>query len=34
MMLSEKNSEALENFSGKLEVGGRRVWEDARRRFM
>lgn len=33
MMLS-KNSEALENFSEKLEVEGRSLWQDARRRFM
>ncbi len=33
-MLSKKNSEALENFSEKLEVGGRSLWQDARRRFM
>ncbi|UJD94914.1 oligopeptide ABC transporter permease OppC [Lelliottia amnigena] len=34
MMLSNKNSEALENFSEKLEVEGRSLWQDARRRFM
>lgn len=34
MMLSKKNSEALENFSDKLEVEGRSLWQDARRRFM
>ncbi|MBN0788041.1 peptide ABC transporter permease, partial [Klebsiella variicola] len=34
MMLSKKNSEALENFSEKLEVEGRSLWQDARRRFM
>ena len=33
-MLSKKNSEALENFSEKLEVEGRSLWQDARRRFM
>ncbi len=34
MMLSKKNSEALENFSEKLEVEGRSLWLDGRRRFM
>ena len=34
MMLSKKNSEALENFSEKLEVEGRSLWQDARRRFI
>lgn len=34
MMLSKKNSEALEHFSEKLEVEGRSLWQDARRRFM
>ena len=34
MMLSKKNSEALENFSEKLDVEGRSLWQDARRRFM
>ena len=34
MMLSKKNNEALENFSEKLEVEGRSLWQDARRRFM
>ena len=33
-MFSKKNSEALENFSEKLEVEGRSLWQDARRRFM
>lgn len=33
-MLSKKNSETLENFSEKLEVEGRSLWQDARRRFM
>ena len=33
-MLSKKNSEALENFSEKLEVEGRSLWQDARRRFI
>lgn len=32
MMLSKKNSETLENFSEKLEVEGRSLWQDARRR--
>ena len=34
MMLSKKSNEALENFSEKLEVEGRSLWQDARRRFM
>ncbi|MCE9897200.1 oligopeptide ABC transporter permease OppC [Raoultella terrigena] len=34
MMLSKKNNEVLENFSEKLEVEGRSLWQDARRRFM
>jgi len=34
MMLSKKKSDALENFSEKLEVEGRSLWQDARRRFM
>ncbi|OZT18353.1 peptide ABC transporter permease, partial [Serratia marcescens] len=34
MMLTKKNSEALEHFSEKLEVEGRSLWQDARRRFM
>ncbi|SQC92574.1 Oligopeptide transport system permease protein oppC [Cedecea neteri] len=33
-MLTKKNSEALENFSEKLEVEGRSLWQDARRRFI
>lgn len=33
-MLSKKNSEALEVFSEKLEVEGRSLWQDARRRFV
>ena len=28
MMLSKKSSEALENFSEKLEVEGRSLWQD------
>ena len=32
--VSKKNSETLENFSEKLEVEGRSLWQDARRRFM
>ncbi len=32
MMLSKKNSEALDAFSEKLEVEGRSLWQDARRR--
>jgi len=33
-MLSKKNSEALDAFSAKLEVEGRSLWQDARRRFI
>ncbi|MDZ7278280.1 oligopeptide ABC transporter permease OppC [Pantoea eucrina] len=34
MMLSKKNSDALEAFSEKLDVEGRSLWQDARRRFI
>lgn len=34
MLLSKKNSEALDAFSEKLEVEGRSLWQDARRRFI
>nr|MBA2814470.1 Oligopeptide transport system permease protein OppC [Candidatus Pantoea persica] len=34
MMLSKKNSDALDAFSEKLEVEGRSLWQDARRRFI
>lgn len=34
MMLGKKNSEALDAFSEKLEVEGRSLWQDARRRFI
>src|SRR5471032_2860877 len=34
MMLSKKNSDTLENFSEKLEIEGRSLWQDARRRFI
>ena len=34
MILSKKNSQTMENFSEKLEVEGRSLWQDARRRFM
>ncbi|MFO5798178.1 peptide ABC transporter permease, partial [Klebsiella pneumoniae] len=34
MMLSKKNSEALENFSEKLEVEGRSLWQGSRRRIL
>ncbi|MEN4767547.1 MULTISPECIES: oligopeptide ABC transporter permease OppC [Duffyella] len=34
MMLTKKNSEALDTFSEKLEVEGRSLWQDARRRFI
>jgi len=33
-MLSKKNSESLDAFSEKLEVEGRSLWQDARRRFI
>lgn len=33
-MLTKNNSEALDHFSEKLEVEGRSLWQDARRRFM
>ncbi|MEA9389453.1 oligopeptide ABC transporter permease OppC [Acerihabitans sp. TG2] len=34
MMVGNKNSEALEKFSETLEVEGRSLWQDARRRFI
>ncbi|MBV4411471.1 oligopeptide ABC transporter permease OppC [Enterobacteriaceae bacterium YMB-R22] len=34
MLFTRKNSVALENFSEKLEIEGRSLWQDARRRFM
>ncbi|PHM38753.1 oligopeptide ABC transporter permease OppC [Xenorhabdus innexi] len=34
MLLNKKNSEALENFSEQLEIEGRSLWQDARRRFI
>lgn len=34
MILNKKNSEALDAFSEKLEVEGRSLWQDARRRFI
>ncbi|WP_074012936.1 oligopeptide ABC transporter permease OppC [Candidatus Sodalis sp. SoCistrobi] len=34
MIVSKKNSEALEKFSEHLEVEGRSLWADARRRFI
>ncbi|EOS93436.1 oligopeptide ABC transporter permease OppC [Erwinia tracheiphila] len=34
MMLSKKNSAALDAFSEKLEIEGRSLWQDARRRFI
>jgi len=34
MMVSNKNSEALEKFSEALEVEGRSLWQDARRHFI
>jgi oligopeptide transport system permease protein len=34
MLLSKKNSVALDSFSEQLEVEGRSLWQDARRRFI
>lgn len=34
MMVGNKNSEALEKFSETLEIEGRSLWQDARRRFI
>lgn len=34
MIFAKKNSEALDNFSEKLEIEGRSLWQDARRRFI
>ena len=34
MILSKKNSDALDTFSERLEVEGRSLWQDARRRFI
>ena len=34
MLPNEKNREALENFTEQLDVEGRSLWADARRRFM
>ncbi|CDL80668.1 oligopeptide ABC transporter permease OppC [Xenorhabdus szentirmaii] len=34
MILNKKNSEALENISEQLEIEGRSLWQDARRRFI
>ncbi|ACS85742.1 oligopeptide ABC transporter permease OppC [Musicola paradisiaca] len=34
MFLNKRNREALDNFGEKLEVEGRSLWQDARRRFM
>lgn len=34
MIVSNKNSEALEKFSEQLDVEGRSLWQDARRRFI
>ncbi|MDD1781263.1 oligopeptide ABC transporter permease OppC [Enterovibrio sp. ZSDZ35] len=34
MLKKEENNEALDNFSAKLEVEGRSLWQDARIRFM
>ncbi len=32
--IEPKNSEALANFSEQLDIEGRSLWQDARRRFM
>lgn len=34
MLLNKRNREALDNFSEQLEVEGRSLWQDARRRFI
>lgn len=34
MLLNQKNSEALEKLSEQLDIEGRSLWQDARRRFM
>ncbi|CAQ84127.1 MULTISPECIES: oligopeptide ABC transporter permease OppC [Photorhabdus] len=34
MIVNKQNSEALENFSEQLEIEGRSLWQDARRRFI
>jgi len=34
MLTKKKNSEALEQFTEKLEIEGRSLWQDARRRFI
>ncbi|SLM63151.1 MULTISPECIES: oligopeptide ABC transporter permease OppC [Dickeya] len=34
MLLNKRNREALDSFSEKLDVEGRSLWQDARRRFM
>ncbi len=34
MLTKKKSSEALENFTEKLEIEGRSLWQDARRRFI
>lgn len=34
MMTSKRNGERIENFTGQLEVEGRSLWQDARRRFV
>lgn len=34
MMMSNKNSAVLEDFSQQLEIKGRSLWQDARRRFL
>lgn len=34
MLMSKKNSAALENFTGQLDIEGRSLWQDAWRRFI
>lgn len=34
MLLHSKNSDALESFSEQLDIEGRSLWQDARRRFI
>ena len=34
MIVSKKNSKALDNFTEQLEIEGRSLWQDARRRFI
>ncbi|MEG2115260.1 MAG: peptide ABC transporter permease, partial [Hafnia sp.] len=34
MLLNKKNAQVVENFGEQLEVEGRSLWQDARRRFV